>query len=168
LPLFAKSRIFIVIGFFVFLFFLYMSRIEFIINQVLYSYGLKFSYNWAYDYWTTFYSIFIVFSLIVGFLYWVTSKKTTHDIKVVTALTITVNLLAVGGLQDIFYFVFWAGGLPSTAAVWRWSVWTSVFGSWTTELEMNWFVAMISVSALVWGLVIYGINDSAKMKPLKP
>ena len=34
------------------------------------------------------------------------------DKRVVAALLVKINLLALGGLQDILYFLIWAGGLP--------------------------------------------------------
>ena len=109
-----------------------MSRIDFIINSVLYNYGLEFSYNWANTYWLTYNFTFVVFSAVAAFIYWLGSPKTSCDKKVVVALLVTINLLALGGLQDILYFVFWAGGLPVNNVVWWWSQWRGVFGTWNT------------------------------------
>jgi hypothetical protein len=56
-------------------FFTLMSRIDFIVNSTLYEYGLKFSYEWANDYRQTYNSIFYVFGIALGLIYWAASKR---------------------------------------------------------------------------------------------
>ena len=141
--------------FFIFLFFLFMSRIDFIVNSVLYNYGLVFSYNWANTYWLTYNFTFVVFSAMAAFVYWLGSRKTSCDKKVVVALLVTINLLALGGLQDILYFVFWAGGLPVNSVVWWWSQWKGIFGTWNTLLQLELMFGMVAFSVLTWGLALH-------------
>jgi len=141
--------------FFIFLFFLFMSRIDFIINSVLYDYGLVFSYNWANEYWLTYNFTFVVFSAMASYVYWLGSRKTSCDKKVVVALLVTINLLALGGLQDILYFSIWAGGLPVDSMVWWWSQWTGVFGTWNTFMQIELMFGMVGLSVLTWRLVLH-------------
>jgi len=141
--------------FFIFLFFLFMSRIDFIINSVLYNYGLVFSYNWANTYWLTYNFTFVIFSGVAAFVYWLGSPKTSYDKKVVVALLVTINLLALGGLQDILYFVFWAGGLPVNNVVWWWSQWKGIFGTWNTLLQLELMFGTVAFSVLTWSLALH-------------
>ncbi len=141
--------------FFIFLFFLFMSRIDFIVNSVLYNYGLVFSYNWANTYWLTYNFTFVVFSAMASFVYWLGSRKTSCDKKVVVALLVTINLLALGGLQDILYFSIWAGGLPVNSVVWWWSQWKGVFGTWNSLLQLELMFGMMGFSVLAWGLALH-------------
>lgn len=140
---------------FIFLFFLFMSRIDFIVNSVLYNYGLVFSYNWANTYWITYNFTFVVFSAMAGFVYWLGSSKTSCDKRVAVALFATINLLALGGLQDILYFTIWAGGLPVNSVVWWWSQWNGVFGTWNTLLQLELMFGMVGFSILAWGLALH-------------
>ncbi len=140
--------------FFVFLFFLFMSRIDFTVNSVLYNYGLVFSYNWANTYWLTYSFTFVVFSATAAFVYWLASPKTSFDKRVAVALLVTINLLALGGLQDILYFTVWAGGLPVNSVVWWWSQWAGVFGTWNSLLQLEFMLVMVGVSALTWSLAL--------------
>jgi len=50
-------------------FFLLMARIDYVVNKVLYDFGLVFSYDWANMYWLAYQAAFWVFSAIVGFIY---------------------------------------------------------------------------------------------------
>jgi hypothetical protein len=139
----------------VFLFFLFMSRIDFIINSVLYNYGLMFSYSWANEYWLSYGFTFIVFSAMASYVYWLGSQKTTQDKKVVAALLVTINLLALGGLQDILYFSIWAGGLPVNSVVWWWSLWKNIFGTWNTSLQLELMLGMAGFTILTWSLALH-------------
>lgn len=94
------------------LFFALMARIDYVVNSTLYDFGLVFSYDWANMYWLAYQGTFWVFSGIVAFIYWFGSRKTGCDKKVAAALFVSINLLALSGLQDILFFVLWDGGLP--------------------------------------------------------
>ena len=137
----------------VFLFFLFMSRIDYIVNGTLYSYGLKFSYGWANDYWITYNLVFVVFSAMVAVTYWVGSKKTAGDMKISAALFATVSLLALGGLQDILFFVLWGGGLPANSVVWWWTPWVSIVGTWNSLAQVSFTILTICASAGAWVMV---------------
>jgi hypothetical protein len=83
-----------VLLFFVLLFFVLMSRVDFIVNSTLYKYGLVFSYDWANGYWLAYDSTFAVFSAMAAYAYWFGSRKTACDKKIVIALFVTISALA--------------------------------------------------------------------------
>jgi hypothetical protein len=132
-----------------------MARIDFVVNSTLYNYGLIFSYGWANDYWTAYNAAFVVFSVMVGFIYWFGSRKTTCDKKIVVALLVTINLLAIGGLQDVLYFTLWAGGLPPNNIVWWWSEWIAIFGTWNSWIQVTFTLTMIGISLFTWTLALH-------------
>jgi hypothetical protein len=113
-----------------------MSKIDFIVHDTLYKYGLFFSYEWANNYWLTYNAIFISFGVILGVTYWLASNKTKRDFKFSLSLFLVVTLLAVGGLQDILFFVLWGGGLPQMSVVWWWAPWISILGTWNSGMQI--------------------------------
>jgi hypothetical protein len=92
---------------------------------------------------------------MASYVYWLGSQKTTQDKKVVAALLVTINLLALGGLQDILYFSIWAGGLPVNSVVWWWSLWKNIFGTWNTSLQLELMLGMAGFTILTWSLALH-------------
>jgi len=131
-------------------FFTLMSRIDFIVHSSLYNYGLKFSYDWAINYWVTYNVIFVAFGIIISVTYWLASNKSRRALKLSCALLITITLLAVGGLQDILFFVLWGGGLPQISVIWWWTPWVSVMGIWNSQMQIALTTLMSCASILTW------------------
>jgi hypothetical protein len=117
-------------------FFTLMSKIDFIVHDTLYKYGLVFSYEWANNYWLTYNAIFIVFGVILCVTYWLASSKTKRDFKFSLSLFLVVTLLTIGGLQDILFFVLWGGGLPQISVVWWWAPWVGIMGTWNSGMQI--------------------------------
>jgi len=134
----------------VFLFFSLMSRIDFIVHTTLYNYGLHFSYEWAYEYWIVYCTIFFTFSFLTGFMYWLGSNKNDQDRKVSIALTTSMSLLFVGGTADIMVFVLWVGRLPPESVIWWWVPWYRIFGVWTTSMQLAFAALSFLIIALLW------------------
>ena len=134
----------------VLLFFCLMSRMDYVVNSTLYNYGLRFSYNWAEGYWLTYNAIFIAFGLAVSCAYWLGSHKTRRDMKCSMALLATIVLFTVGGLQDVMFFVLWAGGLPPSNVIWRWSPFTSLIGTWNSMIQIGFMTLMVGASICTW------------------
>jgi hypothetical protein len=135
--------------FLIFLFFILMSGLDFVVHRVLYGYGLRFSFNWAIFYWSIYGSVFFVFGLAVGFVYWLGSGRSRRAAKVGFGLFMSVCLLFLGGLADVFWFVIWSGGLPSNDVVWWWVSWYGVFGFW------NSFAQLVLLSSALAGIVLF-------------
>ena len=131
-------------------FFCIMSRIDFIVHSTLYEYGLQFSYSWALEYWVLYPGIFVIFSLTTGFMFWLGSKKTARDFKISVAIVATVILLAAGGLQDIMFFVLWAGGLPPVDVIWWWNPWRHILGTWSSTSQIVSASLALSATLILW------------------
>ena len=52
---------------------------------------------------------FVVFAVMAAVSYWLSSAKTRRDLKLSAALFGAIVFLALGGLQDIFFFLLWEG-----------------------------------------------------------
>jgi hypothetical protein len=152
---FARFAKLTVLLFFILLFFFLMSRVDFIVNSTLYKYGLTFSYDWANAYWIAFDALFAAFSAMAAYVYWFGSSKTKCDKKIVVALLVTINALALGGLEDVLYFTFWGGGLPADNVVWWWSQWHGIFGTWNSTMQVELIVGTIGFSVVAWVLAFH-------------
>ena len=134
----------------IFLYFCLLSRIDFIVHGDLYHYGLQFSYEWANEYWITYFTSYAYFSIVIGFVYWLASNRTRKNLKVSIGLTTTVNLLIIGGLADIMFFSLWAGGLPPDNFMWWWVPWYQIFGVWTSSMQINLMAFISLIVASMW------------------
>jgi len=134
----------------IFLYFCLLSRMDFIVHGDLYHYGLKFSYEWANEYWITYFAAYAYFSMVIGFVYWLASNRTRKDLKISLGLIATVNLLLIGGLADIMFFSLWAGGLPPDSFMWWWLPWYQIFGVWTSSMQISLMALMSLVTAFMW------------------
>lgn len=137
------------------LFFALMSKIDFIVHSTLYSYGLKFSYDWANTYWLTYSLVYSAFGLTMAFCYYAGSSKQFQNKKVAFAIFCSINVLAICGLQDLLFFLLWAGSLPSGALVWWWSMWTYVFGTWNSQMQLALTGLGFVLIAATWLLTFY-------------
>jgi hypothetical protein len=138
-----------------FSFFCLMSKIDYIVHGTLYQYGLQFSFEWAIDYWIVYTVAFVAFSITVSLMYWLGSKKTTRDLKFSIALLVTVNILMISGLQDIMFYILWAGGLPPNNIIWWWIPWYNIVGTWTTSMQILSTSIGIATTILLWILLIH-------------
>jgi hypothetical protein len=135
------------------LFFTIMARVDYVVHAMLYKHGLEFSYDWAYQYWIAYDAVFIIFSAMTAITYWISSRKTNYDKKAAAALAITINLLTLGGLEDVLYFA-WNGGLPAISENWWWSPWTNIFGTWNSVMQLTMLTTMAAVAALTCNLLL--------------
>ncbi|MCK4482489.1 hypothetical protein KAU55_04635 [Candidatus Bathyarchaeota archaeon] len=131
-------------------FFCLMSRIDFIVHETLYHYGLQFSYKWANEYWEAYTATFIAFSVIIGIVYWFGSNKTVKDLRISLGLVVTVNILMIGGLQDIMFYVFWNGGLPPNDVIWWWVPWSHLLGMWNSSMQIVFTAFTLLVTVFLW------------------
>jgi hypothetical protein len=151
--LLEKYRKIIILTIVIGLFFAIMARVDYVVHAMLYNHGLEFSYDWAYQYWIAYDSTFVVFSAMAAVTYWLSSRKTSYDKKAAVALAVTINLLTLGGLEDVLYFA-WNGGLPAVSEVWWWSPWTNVFGTWNSVMQVTMLITMTAASALACNLLL--------------
>ena len=142
----------------IFVYFCLMSRIDFIVHQDLYNYGLQFSYEWANEYWIAYFASYAYFSIVIGFINWLASNRTRKDLKVSLGLIATVNLLLIGGLADIIFFSLWAGGLPPDSVMWWWVPWYQIFGVWTSSMQIVLMAFMSLIVAFMWTKILSSSN----------
>jgi hypothetical protein len=151
----------------IFLYFCLLSRIDFIVHRHLYNYGLQFSYEWANEYWITYFASYAYFSIVIGVIYWLASNRTRNDLKVSAGLATTVNLLQIGGLADIIFFSLWAGGLPPDSTIWWWVPWYQIFGVWTSSMQIALMTLMSLVTVFMWIRLMNFSNFIAGQSVLK-
>lgn len=132
-----------------------MSKIDYIVHSTLYQFGLKFSYDWANTYWLTYSLVFCMFGLTMAFCYYMGSPKTVQNKKIAIAIFTSINVLALCGLQDLLFFVLWAGSLPQGTLVWWWSMWTYLFGTWNTQMQVSLTGLGLLVITVTWMLAVY-------------
>lgn len=131
-----------------------MSGLDFVVHDVLYGYGLRFSFDWAAFYWWIFGGVFLVFGGVAAFAYWVGSARERRNCWVSVCLFLSVVLLFVGDLEDFLWFVLWGGGLPSADVVWWWSGWYWLFGFWNSFWQLVLFGGVCGMVVLSWALVL--------------
>jgi len=98
--------------------------------------------------------VVFVFSVVVGFVYWLGSNKSRKDAEISLCLFLSVYLLFLGGLEDVLWFVFWGGGLPSCDVVWWWMPWFGIFGFWNSAAQLFLLGVVSVVVGLFWVLVL--------------
>jgi hypothetical protein len=137
------------------LFFVLMSKIDYIVHATLYQYGLQFSYDWANTYWLTYNLVYFAFGLTLAFAYYVGSQKAMPNKKIAIAIFGSISLLAFCGLQDLLFFVLWAGSLPPDTLVWWWSMWAPVFGTWNSQMQIALTGLGFACVTATWILTFY-------------
>ena len=142
----------------IFVYFCLLSRIDFIVHRDLYRYGLQFSYEWANEYWITYFASYAYFSMVIGFIYWLASNRTRNDLKISVGLIATVTLLQIGGLADIIFFSLWAKGLPPDSVMWWWMPWYQIFGVWTSSIQIA-FMMLMSLAVMIMWIKILGFSN---------
>jgi len=142
-----------------------MSRIDFIVHSTLYEYGLIFSYEWANHYWLVYGLVFASFASAVAFVYYYASEKTFRNKKIALALFTSINVLSLCGLQDVLFYVLWTGSLPPETLVWWWSLWTLVFGTWNSQMQLALTGFACMVTLLCWVLALYQKKQIPSKQP---
>jgi len=101
---------------------LVLTRLDFLVNETLYGYGLEFSYGWYREY-TILYGLSYQLVLLLLFLW-------ARDWRLVCVLEGFV--LSSG--QDLIFFMVWNGGFPE--GEWTWMLFYRVFGFWNTNTQI--------------------------------
>jgi hypothetical protein len=107
---------------------LLFTRVDFLINNSLYSYGLQFNENWYAEY-SSLYALCYQFLIFVLLVY-------TRNLK----LFVFMEIFVLTSTQDLVYFGLWQGAFPQTE--WSWMPFYRIFGTWTTTDQ-----ALLSFSA---------------------
>jgi hypothetical protein len=143
----------------IFSFFCLMSRMDYIVHGILYRYGLQFSYNWANEYWAIYTSLFVFCSIAMALMYWLGSNKTSKDLKISIGLLATINILMIGGLQDLLFYTLWGNGLPPDNIIWWWTPLSHYFGTWNSSMQVALTVLTCSATVPLW---LYILKNKGK------
>ena len=108
---------------------LLLTRLDFLINNILYNFGLSFSEVWYQEYSVLY---FLAYQLVVFILLAYTKNLKLFAFFQVFVLTST---------QDLVYFGLWEGSFPSHE--WVWMVYYRIFGFWNTTSQI-----LLSISSL--------------------
>lgn len=101
---------------------LLLTRLDFLINNILYDFGLIFSEGWYQEYSVLY---FLSYQLVVFLLLVYTRNLKLFVFFEVFVLTCT---------QDLVYFGFWEGSFPKHE--WVWMVQYKFFGFWNTTNQV--------------------------------
>ncbi|HLE75260.1 MAG TPA: hypothetical protein VI864_04360 [Candidatus Bathyarchaeia archaeon] len=115
---------------------LLFTRVDFLVNESLYHYGLHFNENWYAEY-TSLYALcyqFLILSLLVY----------TRNLK----LLVFMEVFVLTSTQDMVYFGLWQGAFPKID--WWWTPFYRIFGTWTTtdQALLSFFANLLVLIAI--------------------
>ena len=118
---------------------LLLTRLDFLINNILYNFGLSFS-EALYQEYSVLY--FLAYQLLVFILLAYTKNLKLFAFFQVFVLTST---------QDLVYFGIWEGSFP--AHEWVWIVYYQIFGFWNTTSQI-----VLSISSLSSIMILFQVD----------
>ena len=112
-------------------FFLIMTRIDYVVNCILYEHGLKFSEVWHSE-WTYIYILaYVFFAVVMGYF--------NKSLK----LGLSLLVISLISTQDIIYFLVWNAGNRFPTSMWVWMYQYRLFGYWNIATQLLISVSMI-------------------------
>jgi len=112
---------------------LLLTRLDFLINNILYRFGLIFSEAWYQEYAVLY---FLAYQLVVFIL-----LAYTRNLK----LFFFFEVFVLTSTQDLVYFGLWECSFPSHE--WVWMVYYRIFGFWNTTSQI--LLSTSSLSAIM-------------------
>lgn len=124
--------------------FVLLTRLDFLVNGMLYEHGLRFSETWYWEYWLlcglTYQLVIVCLSL------WNRSLR----------LFFALEILVLCSVQDLFFFGLWVGSFPSSQ--WSWMVYYKLLGFWNTTNQVT-----LSLVALGLAFTTLVVNKNSLM-----
>lgn len=117
---------------------LFLTRLDYLINNTFYSYRLKFSYGWYREYTLLYGGLF----QLVIFPLWMWTHN-NHFLLATEAFILSAS-------QDLIYFGLWQGNFPTEQ--WNWIIFYDWLGWWTTA---NQFALSLVVNGVVFGFCLF-------------
>ena len=127
---------------------LLLTRIDYLVHDILYDYGLIFSYVWADEYWLL-YSLSYHLLIIILFLW--TKNKYFFLAAEVFVLTAT---------PDLIFFGVWKGSFPTID--WWWMSFHNLFGFWSTFDQI--FLSIMANGFVLLGFSVHKFYFESKWK----
>ncbi|MGD2065913.1 MAG: hypothetical protein PVI43_01925 [Candidatus Bathyarchaeota archaeon] len=134
---FAFNRNLAAIGIFCFAVLL-LTRLDYLINNVLYSFGLSYSELWHQEYG-------IIYSLAYQLVIF-TLLLYTRNLK----LFVLFQAFVLTSTQDLVYFALWESSFP--ASDWVWMNQYSLFGFWNTATQILLSLGSLSIILILFHL----------------
>jgi hypothetical protein len=145
--LFLFSRTPVAIGIFC-LAVLSLTRLDFLVNNILYRFGLTFSGAWHQEYSILY---FLAYQLLIF-----TRLAYTRNLK----LFMLFQVFVLTSTQDLVYFGLWQGSFP--AHEWVWTAEYKLFGFWNTASQL--LLSLCSVSSIL--ILLRFARVSVRMRAL--
>jgi hypothetical protein len=140
--------------FIVLIVFLNITGLDFVVNNLLYSYGLGFSFGWYVPYVVGLSSIILS---ICGLVMW-QSYEDMRNVSVALKRGLIIFLAHFGGLIDCLYFLVFNGGrVYSGEWTWMWQYW--LFGTWNWMLQAIWSFSFLLLIVSLWRMNIAILFD---------
>ena len=132
------------------IFVLSVTRIDFIVHNVLYQYGLNFSYEWASSYWAMLGNVFILVSALIVIAYLMGAKEINkHTLSI--GLLLGFSVYALGVNLDLLWFTVFLGELPVLSEHWWWMPMDGFLGvKWTTLHQILYTLAFNVTMIGLW------------------
>ena len=136
--LFSFNRTLVTIGIFC-LAVLSLTRLDFLVNNLLYSFGLTFSEAWHQEYSILYLLAYqlLIFALLAY----------TRNLK----LFLFFQVFVLTSTQDLVYFGLWQGSFP--AHEWVWTTEYKLFGFWNTASQILLSLCSISLTLILFRFV---------------
>lgn len=102
--------------------FVLLTRLDFLVNGILYTHGLRFSEAWYWEYCLLY---ALTYQLVIVCLsLWNRSLR----------LFFALEILVLCSVQDLFFYGLWAGSFPPSQ--WSWMVYYKLLGFWNTTNQV--------------------------------
>ena len=126
-------------------FFLCITGLDFVVNSVLYSYGLDFSYAWYIPYQVGLSVTVLSICVLVAWQ----SYEDMRSVNVALKRGSTLFLAHLGGLIDCLFFLVYNGGRVYLGEwTWMWQYW--LIGTWNWTLQAIWSISFLMLIVGVW------------------
>lgn len=114
---------------------LLLTRLDFLVNNVLYGFGLIFSLEWYSEYRILY---FLAYQLVIFILF-----AYTRNLK----LLIFFEAFVLTCSQDLVYFGLWEASFPS--GNWDWMSFNQLLGFWNTSSQVLLSLSSLTVTVLL-------------------
>lgn len=125
--------------------FLSITGLDFVVNSILYSHGLDFSYSWYIPYQI---GLSVTILSICSLVAW-QSYEDTESKNVALKRGTTLFLAHLGGLVDWMFFLIYNGGQVHSGE-WTWMWQYSLLGTWNWKLQGIWSLSFLALILVLW------------------
>jgi len=125
--------------------FLSITGLDYVVNNILYSHGLGFSYSWYIPYLV---GLSATMCSICALVAW-QSYEDTASMNIALKRGLTLFLAHLGGLVDWMFFLIYNGGQVYSGewtCMWQYSI----LGTWNWKLQGIWSLSFLALILGMW------------------